>query len=121
MYWIESLPGNVSSTQGSYKPLHGYEIEVLDFLVMYGIEPLPGGKTAAQARQGKVSEGNTSQGHRWPTVSGWCLAEAVASRLDDRIVARPSLLVFPNHAMAVKVHFGGYLVAREAGSISRPK
>ena len=29
MYWIQPLPGNVSSTQGSYKPLH------VDFLAKY--------------------------------------------------------------------------------------
>ena len=28
-YWIQPLPGNVSSTQGSYKPLH------VDFLAKY--------------------------------------------------------------------------------------
>ena len=58
--------------------------------------------------------------------SGWCFFEAVASRLGDRVVARPWIgpapcLSFPTMPWLCKVHFGGYLVAREAGSISRSK
>ena len=40
--------------------------------------------------------------------SGWCLAEAIAFRLRDRVVARPwsgFLLVIPNHAMVVQGSF----------------
>ena len=62
--------------------------------------------------------------------SGQGLAEAIASRLSDRVVARPWLdpglvpplcLSFPTMPWLCKVHFGGYFVAREAGSISRSK
>ena len=73
MYWVESLPGDVASTQGSYKPLRAQFntslrnqplnfLTILNFLTMHPV-------ATRQHRQGKASQGNTSQAHSWPTVS----------------------------------------------------
>ena len=80
-----------------------------------------------QHRQGKASQGNRSQGYRWPRVSlagVWLkLLPAVLVTMlwyEPRLVL-PPCLSFPTVPQLCKVHLGGYLVAREAGPISRYK
>ena len=81
--------------------------------------------------QGKASQGKPRQ-HKPRTQmtyseSGWCLAEPIASSLGDRVAAwilvGPVPLACHSQPMPwlCKIHFGGYSVAREAGSISRSK
>ena len=85
----------------------------------------------SQGSTGKARQGNPRQheprAQMTYSESGWCLAEGVVSKLGSRVVLQlwggpaPSLVI-PNHAMVVQsFNLGGYLLAREAGPISRSK
>ena len=92
---------------------------------MYWVEsftPLPGGNKAAQARQGKPRQ-HEPKAQMTYSESGWRLAEAIAGKLGDRVVAwswggPAPLLVIPNHAVVAQSSFwrvfgckGGWLIS----------
>ena len=82
---------------------------------------------AATRQQGKAKQKKATQAEATgDPQSGWCLAARVASSIGDCVVVRtwagPGCgLSFPTLPWLCNVHFGGYLVSREAGSTSRSK